>query len=299
LLANAGAGIVRGTSDIGAALQQLGWNTAKFEGRNNILGIADPNLPKLDTSPIIWEIPEGEGEKEINQRREQATGVNKIVSELGYSTGRMLPSVAVSAATGMPIAGTSTLFLSSYGDAYKEAVKGGKTEEEATTYAILTGTSEAAMQYALGGISQLGGVAAKPIIKNAIAAVSESPAVKFALTKVTQMLGQGSEEYLQSILEPVYRNIAFKEKNEFKVYTDEAKESAIVGALMIAIFNIDFDTLSKSSTDIQNSRVENDSSKEYNSGEGSGDSNGKLDGLTPAERKMVGIQSPISFGCDL
>ena len=45
------------------------------------------------------------------------------------------------------------------------------------------------------------------------------------------MLSEGGEEYLQEILEPVVRNVAFDENNEFKPFTADALYSGIMGAL--------------------------------------------------------------------
>ncbi len=44
-------------------------------------------------------------------------------------------------------------------------------------------------------------------------------------------LSEFSEEYLQDILEPVYRNICLDENNEFKFFTEEALYSGMLGAL--------------------------------------------------------------------
>ncbi len=96
----------------------------------------------------------------------------------------------------------------------------------------------------LGGISPLGGVAGKKIknvvsqgIRKAITNQSVINALDTVAGLVTNMAGEGIEEYLQEILDPVFRNITLGENNDFKPITPEAIEAGIIGALIGGIFD--------------------------------------------------------------
>ncbi len=134
------------------------------------------------------------------------------------------------------LAGSLTMFGTSGGDAYADAIAEGKTEGEAITYGILNGASEAGLQYLLGGISQLGGKttqAVRKTINNALARASSNPAVQSKILGIlTNAGGEGVEEYLQSILDPVFRNLAFGEENKFELFSEDALYDALIGAVM-------------------------------------------------------------------
>lgn len=166
--------------------------------------------------------------------------------DIGTTTANMAPSILIGAAltssgVGAPIAGliaSATMGASAGGNAYNEMVKAGYNPEEAKNFGILTGASEAALQYLLGGIGQMGGTAAKAV-GSKITSKLGSQAIdkigkvlkKTAIQIPLNMLSEGGEEYLQEILTPVFKNICFDENNEFKFFTEEALYSGILGAL--------------------------------------------------------------------
>ena len=158
------------------------------------------------------------------------------------SLSNMAPSVALGAslgAAGIPGAGaiaSATMGASAGGGAKMEALRDGYTLDQANSYGLLVGASEATLQYLLGGISKLGGAATKGIGKAAISKI-DSVLGKIAVNSVIDMSGEFTEEYLQEILNPVFRNICLDENNEFKVFTEDALFSGIVGALSAGILN--------------------------------------------------------------
>ncbi len=177
--------------------------------------------------------------------RENAGDGERILMDLAYSGGNMLPSIGASVLTGglvgapgalANLAGSLTMFGTSGGSAYADAIAEGKTEGEAITYGILNGASEAGLQYLLGGISQLGGKttqAVRKTINNALARASSNPAVQSKILGIlTNAGGEGVEEYLQSILDPVFRNLAFGEENKFELFSEDALYDALIGAVM-------------------------------------------------------------------
>ena len=159
--------------------------------------------------------------------------------QVGSSVGNMLPAVGLSIATGglgAPAAvsgaiGSAAMGLSSGGNAYGEALKEGYTPEQARTYGILTGASEGALQYILGGIGTLGGQATNNVVQRLVGNVKNA-ALKTAAKIGIQAVGEGAEEYLQSILTPVIRNLALDENNEIKLVSEEALEDAMIGAIV-------------------------------------------------------------------
>jgi hypothetical protein len=154
----------------------------------------------------------------------------------GTTMGNMLPSIALTVATGglgAPAAlaqgvGALTMGLSAKGNAYNWALQQGYTKEQAESYSTFVGVSEAGLQYIMGGISAFGGIDADGIVTKLFPKVSNG-LLKAGLKLVVKSAGEGVEEYLQTIFEPVYRNMAFGENNEFLLYSDEAMASFFMG----------------------------------------------------------------------
>ena len=188
---------------------------------------------------------------------QNADGFTRFVGDLGYSAGNMAPAVAagfipyVGPALSVGITGAS-----SAGNAYADARREGKTDEEAKKYGALEGVKEAGMQYLLGGITKLGGKfgaskllsklpgvsKSKKIISNVVDKLAKNPSVTAAFKAsekyVANGLDEGFEEYLQTILDPAIRNVAFDENNDIEFFTEEALYSAALGAASAGIFNI-------------------------------------------------------------
>lgn len=161
------------------------------------------------------------------------------LGQVGYdllnTTGNMLPSLAVGALTG-GAGGALAIGANSAGGAYDDAIREGYTPAQAANYAALTGASEAALGYVLGGIEATGGKVSNAIIQKLSPKIEG--ALKKAATKIgTQALSEFSEEYLQEVLSPVFRNIAFMEENEIDMLNPDAIYSGILGALNSAALN--------------------------------------------------------------
>lgn len=164
------------------------------------------------------------------------------LGQMGYdaltTTANMAPSILVSALTGglgapgavAAGAGAVTLGASASGNAYNMAVNEGYTEDEARNYAVLVGASEAGLQYLLGGIGSLGGKVTGKTAQMAVQNI-DNALLRISAEIGINMAGEGAEEYLQEILEPVFRNLVFDENNEIKLVSEEAAYSFILGAL--------------------------------------------------------------------
>lgn len=171
--------------------------------------------------------------------REQTSAVGGVISDLGFTTGNMLPAWAAGALTGTPYTGDIILGLTSAGNSYADAKREGYDQGQAMVYGLVNGTLEAGMQYLLGGISNLGGKAASKLSKHATSYLSKlSNAGARAVLQtggklLTSMGSEATEEYLQSVLDPLVRNIILGEDNDFWAgfTSEDALYSALLGAL--------------------------------------------------------------------
>ena len=158
-------------------------------------------------------------------------GSNSL-GQIGYDAVSTLANMAPSLAAGTlnPVAGAALMSASSGGYAYGEALKENFTPDQAARYGTLVGAAEGALSYLLGGISALGGKATGHIAQRTIQSIDNALA-RAAVELGVHMAGEGTEEYLQEILTPVFRNLALDENNEFKPVTEEALYAGLLGAL--------------------------------------------------------------------
>nr|DAJ14108.1 MAG TPA: chromosome segregation protein [Podoviridae sp. ctJ6o53] len=171
--------------------------------------------------------------------REQTSTVGGVISDLGFTTGNMLPAWAAGALTGTPYTGDIILGLTSAGNSYADAKREGYDQGQAMVYGLVNGTLEAGMQYLLGGISNLGGKAASKLSKHATSYLNKlsNAGVRAVLQTgsklLTSMGSEATEEYLQSVLDPLVRNIILGEDNDFWAgfTSEDALYSALLGAL--------------------------------------------------------------------
>lgn len=190
----------------------------------------------VPTSPLQYE---------YKAWREGLGPVRGAINDVAYTGGNMLPSVGASYALGgmgLPsVLGTGVLGVSAAGNAYKEGIDSGYSHDEALTYGVLTGASEAGLQAVLGGISSLGlGIteeAAGNAISRALGKVIKNTGVTDAIGRyIANMGSEATEEYLQSLLEPVFKNVVAGEQNEFNPLDEEALYSGLMGALTAGLF---------------------------------------------------------------
>lgn len=194
---------------------------------------------------------------------ERADGFTRATGDVLYTVGNMVPSVAASA---IPVVGkglgVASMGISSAGGSYADARREGKDDESAAKYGLMEGGKEALMQYLLGGIKVLGGKVAvskvagkaagkltavqsmKNAVKTAASMLNRNPSVQAALKTAARFgadaADEAVEEYLQEIIEPAIRNIAFDENNEVKPFTAEALYAAALGGITAGIFNVPY-----------------------------------------------------------
>ena len=135
--------------------------------------------------------------------------------EFMSSLGNMLPAIAMNFIPYVgPIISSVAFGLSAAGNSKKQALQMGYTIEQANVYGLLIGTSEAVLQRFIGkvpGLSNIEGMALSPGLKGL----------------AFRMLGEGNEEGLQEILNPLFFAIAGGVNNDYLLATVDGKELSI------------------------------------------------------------------------
>lgn len=166
----------------------------------------------------------------------------KVAYDLSVTTGNMLPSILASTAIGLinPVAGkwvgTSLMGASASGNAYAEMINLGYDKDQARFYSVLVGASEAGLQSILGHVGKLGGSLSNKAISSAVSKIDNVYA-RAAIQFGGGMLSEGAEEYLQEVLDPFFKNIAFGEDNDIRFISEEALYSGLLGALSAGILD--------------------------------------------------------------
>ena len=167
------------------------------------------------------------------------------VGQIGYdlinTTSHMLPSILISAAISYinPVAGqivgAGLMGASAGGNAYAEMLNLGYDKGQARLYSGLVGASEATLQYLLGGIGKLGGgkLTTEALVK--VANSMDNAFARVAIKLGANAVGEFTEEYLQEVLNPVFKNFAFGTNEDVKLFSTEALYSGILGALSAGI----------------------------------------------------------------
>lgn len=159
--------------------------------------------------------------------------VAQFVWDAAETTAAQLPQIAASIAgayLGGPmvarILGGAVMATPAYGNAYKQALDEGKTREQAIGYAATEAASEFATNVLLSGIAPIAGSltggAGEKLVKNIA-----SPFVRALTDTGVRMVGEGAEEYIQAVAEPLIRNLWFDESNEVLTAENLAGDEAI------------------------------------------------------------------------
>ena len=148
------------------------------------------------------------------------------LSAIGQVSSTMAVSL-ISPQAAMALMGTGV-----FGNSFDEAITEGKGREEAYEYATVTALSEVALSKFLGVFEHTGGA-----LKQAISGVAKKPSTKGLMALLKSSLGEGTEEYLQEVLNPAFRNTMLDENNDIKAYTTEAAMAGILGFLTAGLFN--------------------------------------------------------------
>lgn len=190
----------------------------------------------IPVSPIQY--ASGEVREDINYKHGTlGQGAYDLINTASNMAPSILASTVVSAATtpiGGAVVGNTLMGASAAGNARQEMLNLGYDKKQANIYAALVGTSEAVLQYALGGIGKLGGKITGKTLK-ALDSI-DNAFFKFATKYEVSKLGEGFEEGLQSFLEPMFMNIAAGYDTGAEVDWGEVAYSGLLGYAMGGLF---------------------------------------------------------------
>lgn len=199
--------------------------------------------------------------------RENLDGINRVMWDVSTTTGNMAPSILLASLTGAAASGLGAgasaattaahaaggvgIGVGAAGNAYTQAINEGKSAGEAAAYGLLIGASEATLETLLGGIEGISshalarsaiGAKAVGAMDNVVKLLSSHPVVQRLISAGARYLGDAGseflEEYLQTVLEPAFRNVCFDENNEIKLFSSEALYDGLLGALSAGLMNL-------------------------------------------------------------
>ncbi|MBQ5666629.1 MAG: hypothetical protein IIV40_00480, partial [Oscillospiraceae bacterium] len=158
--------------------------------------------------------------------------IGTLAYDMVQTGANMAPSIAAGIATApftAGLGGALAIGASAGGNTYTETLREGYSAEQARTYAVLSGASEAVLSSLLSGIGALGGKLTKKFVGKLVDV--DGVLKRIAKTVPIKMGAEGLEEYLQEILDPFFRNAVLDENNEINLLSPEALYSFILGAL--------------------------------------------------------------------
>jgi hypothetical protein len=213
-------------------------------------------------------------EKAFQEEAEKATGARKFVGRGLYSIGQMLPAVAtgrgavniaesilakdaatlganalkvvnrgkqMTPAMQGAIIGNSTMWAGIAGNDYAQLRREGKSDLEALSYSILDAGLETAMTYGLGKF--MGGIkgltpTTTTKFKDAVGRLSINPKMQKTLKLLADMNAEGTEEFIQLVLNPVIKNMSIDGSYEQMDLTPEGGfETYAMAFLTAGVFN--------------------------------------------------------------
>ena len=183
------------------------------------------------------------------------SGLEKAI-QIGKNVGK---------ATLVNLPANSMIASSVYGSSLEEAYQNGATEEEATKYAIGNTATEIATEWITGGIPGTNGVGGLDILANKGIDKISNQFVKELAKYGYKMVGEGSEESLAEIINPLLKNATYSEGE--KIDWKAVVESAIYGGLTSGILELPgtISNLRLNSANRNSSRLNNQNIQEINS----------------------------------
>lgn len=186
----------------------------------------------------------------VQQKLDNSSKVksNNFAGEIVEGIGGQLPSMllgnlgATSAAK--VLGSTIPLAARSFGGGVDEAYKGGATRQQANVYGALNTATELATEYITGGVPGvktgfLSGF--DKLAEKGIGKVS-SELLKSLLNAGYKIVGEGAEEALAEIINPLLKNVTYSKGN--KVDWEKVVNSAVQGAIIGGILNAPGDVAS-------------------------------------------------------
>lgn len=177
-------------------------------------------------------------------------GLEKVLWDVDGNIAYMLPSMlagrvtasllgpggygVMSAKNAGAIGQAGLTALSSYGAGRQEMLNLGYSESQANMYGLLSGASEAGLQYLIGGMGKYTGLATDEMVKG-FASGLNSAAAKFAIDFGADIIGEFGEEWAQEVLTPFFKKIATGRHEN--VNWEQAFYAGALGALSAGVMN--------------------------------------------------------------
>lgn len=201
----------------------------------------------------------------------QRTG--NVMIDVAETIGFMLPTVAVSIATGgsgtPAVVGTlaagGTTFATTYGDTYMQTRREGYSPEESSNYAMINAALEAGLQSILTGVSSISGGILTDTFAKSVGENAEKLLVDFAASEgrtifsraaikvagsplfrkifsqlavsAASGIGEFTEESLQEVLDPLVRNMILGEDNNLNPFNENVMAAGGMGFLVSMLMN--------------------------------------------------------------
>lgn len=168
--------------------------------------------------------------------------LGQIAYDAVNTSANMVPSILAATAANIIVPGSGAwigsilMGMSAGGNAYQQALNEGFDKDEARMYGIMVGASEMIMEKFVGGIEKFGGNAAGRFFVRNMGAADK--ALKMIAKQIGSMASEFTEEYLQTVLEPVLQNIILDTDHEVEFISPEALYAGILGALTAAVMAV-------------------------------------------------------------
>ena len=172
--------------------------------------------------------------------REDLGTFGKGAYDLITTTSNMLPSVLSGAVANIILPGAGTFVgaglmgASATGNAYAEMRNLGYDENQARGYATLVGASETALSALFSGVKGIGGKLTNHAVSKFVSGIDNGFA-RVAIKYGSEMLSEGLEESVQSVLEPMFKRLTTGD--EFDVDWGEVAYSGLLGAISAGVLN--------------------------------------------------------------
>lgn len=165
------------------------------------------------------------------------SNVSQLLFDTTQTTANMLPMIAasyVATKLGAPevvaeLLGAGLMSVSSAGNSYQQALSEGWEKDDAKTFAVITGAAEGGLQYLLGGISQLGGKGAEPLLQ--LAERINDAGVRIATKTALHIASETAEELIQNRIERYLRYKFNGEDPDYMSWNEDDWYTVMVTAL--------------------------------------------------------------------
>ena len=200
-------------------LQEYGENSSEYQLANQILNTEDTRSNFVKTVDNVVDKKYYDTDTYKNYSNGNMAPGQKNIWNIGENIGNMLPSMAVSTVTGVPVLGSAVFFTQAQQNYTEEAKTRGYEDKDARTYGLIMGGLESLVERL--GFDQLGG----------LKKMSQGNLLK-------SMVGEGLEEFVMPYIDSTIKSAGYNEKFDLQGTTEEAIKSAVSGAIVGGIMNL-------------------------------------------------------------